>query len=128
MVLGSRLAGEIAPGAMPWPQRFGNWLSARLIRALYALPLTDLGPFRALWREALFKLNMQEMTYGWSTEMIVKAARQGWRIVETPVRCRPRAGGSSKISGTVRGTALATYAILSTIARYARAPGPDGSV
>jgi glycosyltransferase involved in cell wall biosynthesis len=115
MVLGSRLAGEIAPGAMPWHQRFGNWLAAWLIRHLYGLLLTDLSPFRAVSRDLLLELRMEEMTYGWPTEMIVKAARLGWRVVETPVRYRPRLGGRSKISGTVRGTALATYYILWTI-------------
>jgi glycosyltransferase involved in cell wall biosynthesis len=115
MVLGSRLAGEIAPGAMPWHQRFGNRLAAWLIRHLYGLPLTDLSPFRAVNRELLLGLGMEEMTYGWPTEMIVKAARQRRRIVETPVRYRPRLGGRSKISGTVRGTVLATTYILWTI-------------
>ena len=120
MVLGSRLAGEIAPGAMPWHQRFGNWLAAWLIRRIYGLPLTDLSPFRAVHRRSLLDLEMEEMTYGWPTEMIVKAARRGWRVVEVPVRYRPRLGGRSKISGTVRGTSLATYHILHTVFRYAR--------
>jgi glycosyltransferase involved in cell wall biosynthesis len=115
MVLGSRLAGEIAPEAMPWHQRLGNRLAVWLIRRLYGLPLTDLSPFRAVNRELLLELEMEEMTYGWPTEMIVKAARRGWQIVETPVRYRPRLGGRSKISGTVRGTALAAYYILWTI-------------
>ena len=120
MVLGSRLAGEMGAGAMPWHQRFGNWLSAWLIWRLYGLPLTDLSPLRAVKREMLLGLEMREMTYGWPTEMIVKAARRGWRVVEVPVRYRPRMGGKSKISGTVRGTVLATWYILSTIFRYAR--------
>ena len=120
MVLGSRLAGTIAPRAMPWHQRFGNRLAAWLIRRLYGLPLTDLSPFRAVSRELLLGLGMEEMTYGWPTEMAVKAARRGWRVVETPVRHRPRLGGRSKISGTVRGTALATYYILWTIFRHTR--------
>jgi glycosyltransferase involved in cell wall biosynthesis len=119
MVLGSRLAGQVATGAMPWHQRFGNWLSAALIRRLYGLRLTDLSPFRAVKRCSLLALDMQEMTYGWPTEMIVKAVRRGWRVVETPVRYRPRLGGRSKISGTVKGTVLATYYILWTIVRYA---------
>jgi glycosyltransferase involved in cell wall biosynthesis len=119
MVLGSRLAGQVAAGSMPWHQHFGNWLSAALIRVLYGLRLTDLSPFRAVRREALLALDMQEMTYGWPTEMLVKAARRGWRIVELPVRYRPRIGGQSKISGTLKGTVLATYYILWTIARYA---------
>jgi glycosyltransferase involved in cell wall biosynthesis len=118
MTLGSRLAGEIAPGAMPWQQRFGNRLAAWLIRRLYGLPLSDLSPLRAVRRELLLGLEMQEMTYGWPTEMIVQAARRGWRIVEIPTGYRPRLGGSSKISGTVRGTALAAYYILWTILRH----------
>lgn len=119
MALGSRLAGQVEAGAMPWHQWFGNWLSARLIHFLYGLPLTDLSPFRAVVRQRLLDLNMREMTYGWPTEMIVKAARRGWRVVEMPARYRPRLGGRSKISGTVKGTVLATYSILWTLLRYA---------
>jgi glycosyltransferase involved in cell wall biosynthesis len=118
MVLGSRLAGSISPGAMPWHQKFGNWLSADLIRLLYGLPITDLSPFRAVLRTKLLTLNMQEMTYGWPTEMITRAARQGLSIIEVPVNYHPRLGGQSKISGTLRGTILATYYILSTIIKY----------
>ncbi|MGD8244708.1 MAG: glycosyltransferase family 2 protein [Anaerolineae bacterium] len=120
MVLGSRLLGELARDAMPWHQQAGNRLAARLIRWLYGVPLTDLSPFRAIRRESLLALGMKEMTYGWPTEMIVKAALRGWRIVEVAVRCRPRSGGRSKISGTVRGTVLAAYHILRTIFRYAK--------
>jgi hypothetical protein len=120
MVLGSRLLGQMDPGAMPWHQRFGNWLAALLIRALYGLSITDLSPYRAVRREALQKLGMTEMTYGWPTEMIVKAARQAWIIQEIPVTYHPRRGDKSKISGTLRGTVLATAFILGTILRYAR--------
>ena len=120
MVLGSRLAGQVDPGAMPFQQRFGNWLAAWAIRRVYGLRVTDLGPFRAVGRVNLQALGMEDMTYGWPTEMIVKAARSGWRIVEVPVRYRPRAGGQSKISGTLRGTVLAAYHILRMITRYAR--------
>ena len=120
MVLGSRLAGEIASGAMPWHQQVGNQFAAWLIRRLYGPSLTDLSPFRAVGRELLQGLEMEEMTYGWPTEMIVKAARRGWRLVEIPVRYRPRLGGHSKISGTARGTVLATYHILRTIFRHSR--------
>jgi glycosyltransferase involved in cell wall biosynthesis len=119
MVLGSRMSGEMAADAMPRHQRFGNWLSAWFIRRLYGLPITDLAPFRAVDREKLLSLEMSEMTYGWPTEMIVKAARRGWRVVELPARYRPRLGGRSKISGTLKGTLLATYYILWTIFRYA---------
>ncbi len=115
MVLGSRLAGQIEAGAMPWQQYFGNWLSARLIHLLYGLAITDLSPFRAVRKSKLTDLGMTEMTYGWPTEMIVKAAKAGWQIKEIPVNYRARYGGHSKISGTLRGTLLATYYIITTI-------------
>jgi len=120
MVLGSRLAGEIQQGAMPWHQYFGNWLSAGLFRLLYNLKITDLSPFRAVNRSKLISLELEEMTYGLPTEMIAKAARQNWQIKEIPVNYFPRYGGKSKISGTLKGTILATYYILSTILKYAR--------
>lgn len=119
LVLGSRPAGGMEPGAMPPHARFGNWLVARLMRLLYGLRVTDMGPYRAIRSELLSQLEMQEMTYGWPTEMMVKAARSGARIVEVPVRYRVRRGGRSKVSGTVRGTVLATYAILLVTLRYA---------
>jgi glycosyltransferase involved in cell wall biosynthesis len=118
LVLGSRLTRSAMPGAMPWHQRFGNHLAAYLIQWLYHLSLTDLGTFRAIGRTALLELRMREMTYGWPTEMIVKAARRGLRIAEIPVAHRPRLGGRSKISGTLPGTILAAYHILVTIVRY----------
>jgi glycosyltransferase involved in cell wall biosynthesis len=118
LVLASRLAGSLTPGAMPWHQRAGNRLAAGCINLLYRQSLTDLGPFRAVRRDDLEKLNMTEMTYGWPVEMIVKAARLGWQVVEVPVDYRPRLGGKSKISGTLRGSLLAAYFILRTIARY----------
>ncbi len=120
MVLGSRLTGNIHPGAMPWHQQFGNKLSASLIRLLYQIPITDLSPFRSVNREKLIALSMQEMTYGWPTEMITKAALNNWKIIEIPVNYSPRYGGRSKISGTVKGTILATFYILFTILKYAR--------
>jgi glycosyltransferase involved in cell wall biosynthesis len=119
LVLGSRPAGGMEPGAMPPHARFGNWLVARLMRLLYGLHVTDLGPFRAIRAGFLSQLAMQEMTYGWPTEMMVKAARHGGRVVEVPVCYRVRRGGRSKVSGTVRGTILATYAILFVTLRYA---------
>jgi glycosyltransferase involved in cell wall biosynthesis len=119
LVLGSRPAGGMEPGAMPPHARFGNWLIARLMRLLYGLRVTDLGPYRAIRVGLLVELDMQEMTYGWPTEMMVKAARQDARVVEVPVQYRVRRGGRSKVSGTVRGTILATYAILFVTLRYA---------
>jgi glycosyltransferase involved in cell wall biosynthesis len=119
LVLGSRPAGGMEPGAMPRHARFGNWLVARLMRALYGLHVTDLGPYRAIRADLLARLGMQEMTFGWPTEMMVKAARRGARVMEVPVRYRVRRGGRSKVSGTVRGTLLATQAILLVTLRYA---------
>jgi glycosyltransferase involved in cell wall biosynthesis len=119
LVLGSRWLGRIAPGAMPPQQRFGNWLAARLMSALYRIHVTDLGPYRAIRLPLLLSLAMQEMTYGYPTEMMVKAARRGAAIVEAPVSFHPRRAGRSKISGTVRGTILAAWYILGVTVRYA---------
>jgi glycosyltransferase involved in cell wall biosynthesis len=119
LVLGSRMKGGLEPGAMPPHQRYGNqWVSASM-RLLYGLPLTDLGPYRAI-RCSVFKtLHMREMTFGWPTEMIVKAARHQARIVEVGVTYGRRWSGKSKVSGTLRGTLLATWFILRVTIRYA---------
>jgi hypothetical protein len=118
MTLGSRLVGDIDKQAMPLHQMFGNIVAAWLFRVLYRIPITDLSPFRAVYRGKLIALGMTEMTYGWPTEMISKAVQRHWRIIEIPVNYFPRFGGKSKISGTIRGTILATYYILTTILRY----------
>jgi len=122
LVLGSRPLGHIAPGAMPPQQRFGNWLAAGLMRLLYRMDVTDLGPYRAIRRDLLERFVMCEMTYGWPTEMMVKTARRGARIVEVPVSFHPRRSGKSKVSGTLRGTLLAARYILGVTLRYAWAP------
>jgi glycosyltransferase involved in cell wall biosynthesis len=119
LVLGSRWLGHIAPGAMPPQQRFGNWLAARLMSTLYHIRVSDLGPYRAIRLPLLLSLDMQEMTYGYPTEMMVKAAKRGERIVEVPVSFHPRRAGRSKISGTVRGTILAARFILGVTFKYA---------
>jgi rSAM/selenodomain-associated transferase 1 len=118
LCLGSRELGEIQPGAMPPHQRFGNRLVSRLMRMLYGVSVTDLSPYRAIRRDLLLKLGMQEMTYGWPTEMTVKAARHGIRIVEAPVSWHKRREGESKVGGTLRGTALAAWYILGVTLRY----------
>ncbi len=120
LCLGSRWLGHIAPGAMPPQQRFGNWLTARLMNRLYRLQITDLGPYRAIRTDLLLRLEMQEMTFGWPAEMLVKAARHGARIVEVPVSYHSRRAGKSKVSGTLRGTVLAGRYILGVTLRYAR--------
>jgi glycosyltransferase involved in cell wall biosynthesis len=120
LALGSRELGRIEPGSMPFHQRFGNALVAWLMRVLYRLQLTDLGPYRAVRRDLVLGLDMQELTYGWHTEMIVKAARRHARIIEVPVSYHSRRAGQSKVSGTLRGTILAGYRLLSVTWRYAR--------
>jgi glycosyltransferase involved in cell wall biosynthesis len=119
LVLGSRLVNEISNGSMPAHQLFGNRLVATLVNKLYHTQLTDLGPFRALSRSLLDSLDMRELTYGWSMEMIVKTARRRNRIMEIPVTFRPRLAGKSKIGGNLRGTILATYRIFRVLFRYA---------
>jgi hypothetical protein len=120
LALGSRVLGSIEQGAMPPHQRFGNWLAARLMSMLYHVCVTDLGPYRAVQRDLLVALDMREMTFGWPTEMMVKAARRHARIVEVPISFHPRRAGRSKVSGTLRGTVLAAYYILGVTLRYAR--------
>ena len=117
MVIGSRALGEREKGSLLPQQRFGNWLASRLLRLRYGGTVTDLGPFRAILAPALLGLHMEDKTYGWTVEMQVKAARQGLRTVEVPVRYRKRIG-TSKVSGTVRGTLGAGYKILWTIFKY----------
>ena len=117
IALGSRLISDRKSGALPWHQSFGNRLAAGLIRVLYRVRITDLGPFRAARTDVLRELALEEATYGWAVEMILKGARAGYRIVEVPVSYYPRIG-KSKIGGTVKGTVGAGWFILTRIARY----------
>jgi glycosyltransferase involved in cell wall biosynthesis len=117
ITLGSRLGGKSHPGALPWHQSFGNHLAAGLIRLLYGVKISDLGPFRAGRAQVLRALALEEATYGWAVEMIVKGAISGFRIVEVPVSYHPRIG-KSKISGTVKGAIGAGWFILSRIVLY----------
>ena len=117
ITLGSRLGNNGNHGALPWHQSLGNRFAASLIRLLYGLRITDLGPFRAGRSDVLRSLSLEEPTYGWAVEMILKGALAGFRIVEVPVSYYPRIG-KSKISGTVKGTLGAGWFILSRIVRY----------
>jgi glycosyltransferase involved in cell wall biosynthesis len=119
LVIGSRVLGRSEPGALLPQARFGNWLATRLIRWLYRVSFTDLGPFRAIRWSALEALQMKDETYGWTVEMQVKCARQGFRCVEVPVSYRKRIG-VSKITGTFSGTFQAGFKIITTIFRYLR--------
>ncbi|GAB4342754.1 MAG: hypothetical protein Kow0099_20550 [Candidatus Abyssubacteria bacterium] len=118
MVIGSRLLGRREPGALTPQAVFGNWLACTLMRWLWRVSYTDLGPFRALSMAALKRLDMQDRNYGWTVEMQIKAARHGLRVRETPVDYRCRIG-RSKVSGTVRGVIGAGAKILFTIFKYA---------
>jgi glycosyltransferase involved in cell wall biosynthesis len=117
ITLGSRLHEGNSAGALPWHQVFGNRLAARLINLIYGLKISDLGPFRAARADVLRALALEETTYGWAVEMILKGALGGYPIVEVPVSYYPRIG-KSKISGTLKGTLGAGWFILSLIARY----------
>jgi len=116
LVIGSRVLGESEPGSLTPVQRAGNRLAAALLRILFGLRSTDLGPFRAIRWGALESLGMRDQNYGWTVEMQARAARAGLRVVEVPVHYRRRIG-RSKISGTVRGVVGAGWKILFTIAR-----------
>lgn len=118
LVVGSRALGVWESGSMTPQQRFGNRLAAWLLRRLYGVRVTDLGPFRAIRRDALLALEMGEMTSGWSVEMMVKAARAGYRYREVPVHYRRRIG-VSKVGGTLAGSLRAGWCILATTFRYA---------
>ncbi len=117
LVIGSRMIGTREPGAMLPQAIFGNWLASLLIRFFWGYRFTDLGPFRAIRSDALARLRMSEMTFGWTVEMQVKAAKLGLRCTEVPVRYRRRIG-SSKVTGTLSGTIKASYRILFTIFKY----------
>ena len=113
-VIGSRLKGIVERGALTLPQRFGNTLACVLMRLIWRGSFTDLGPFRAIRKDALQRLAMNHKTYGWTVEMQVRALKHGLRSIEIPVRYRRRIG-VSKISGTVKGVILAGGFILGVI-------------
>ena len=117
LVLGARRHPE--PGALELHQRLGNGLVALLVRSIYGVSVHDVPPMRAIRRDALTELELREMTYGWPTEMLVKAARAGLPIVEVGVPCRARRGGESKIAGRAVPSAKAGARMLAVVARYA---------
>jgi glycosyltransferase involved in cell wall biosynthesis len=117
ITIGSRLAKQNVPGAMQWHSAIGNRLAAAMIRVLYGQSISDLGPFRAARADVLRQLALEEDTYGWAVEMILKGSLGGFRIAEVPVSYHPRIG-KSKISGTLRGTAGAAWFIVSRIVSY----------
>ncbi len=116
-VVGSRALGKREQRSMTIPQIFGNWLATSMLKVLYGVNYTDLGPFRAIRYTSLLNLNMSDKTYGWTVEMQAKSAKQKLRYAEIPVDYRKRIG-KSKVSGTVKGTVLAGYKIITTIIKY----------
>lgn len=117
-VVGSRVKGNLKPGALTPQQIFGNWLACRLMRLFWGVRYSDLGPFRAIRASALKDLQMRDRNYGWTVEMQIKAAERKLRALEVPVSYRPRIG-VSKVSGTIKGTVLAGYTILKVIGQSA---------
>jgi glycosyltransferase involved in cell wall biosynthesis len=119
LVLASRTRGQRDPGAMLWHQVLAGRMAGFGIGALYRVRYSDMCAFRAIGKDALKRLDMQEMTYGWNIEMQMKAARSGLRIDEVPVPYRCRVGGQSKVAGSLRGTLQAGGKIVSTFVRVA---------
>jgi glycosyltransferase involved in cell wall biosynthesis len=118
-VIGSRTRGQRELGSMNFQQILSGRIAGLILQLLYGVRYTDMCPFRAIRRDALAKLDMREETYGWNLEMQMKAARSGLRILEIPVNHRRRAGGESKVSGTLRGTFVAGARIMATLVRVA---------
>jgi glycosyltransferase involved in cell wall biosynthesis len=114
-VIGSRMRGHREPGSMLASQIFAAWLAGLLLRLLYRVSYTDMGPFRAISRDALSKLKMREQTYGWNLEMQMRAAQCALRIREIPVNYRKRAAGVSKVAGSLSGSVKAALRIAQTL-------------
>ncbi|MEZ4647974.1 MAG: glycosyltransferase family 2 protein [Candidatus Eisenbacteria bacterium] len=117
LVIGSRVTGNAEPGALTPLQRFGNSLTCTLVRLLWGVRYTDLGPFRAIWKDRYDELEMSDPDFGWTIEMQVKAAQRALRVAEVPVTYRVRRAGESKVSGTIQGSYLAGTRILGYVAR-----------
>jgi len=117
MVIGSRALGDSEKSSMTPQQIFGNKLATKLIKWIYKVEFTDLGPFRAIRYDRLLEIEMKDKTYGWTVEMQVKAAKHNFKCTEIPVKYRVRIG-KSKVSGTLKGTIMAGYKIITTIFKY----------
>jgi glycosyltransferase involved in cell wall biosynthesis len=118
-VIGSRMRGQREHGSLLISQIFAGWLAGLLLRLLYRVQYTDMGPFRAITREALQSLHMSEETYGWNLEMQMRGAQHGLRIREIPVSYRKRAAGQSKVAGSFSGSLRAAIRIVQTLLRVA---------
>ena len=117
LAIGSRVLGNSEPGSLTPLQRFGNWLTTGLIRWIWNVSFTDLGPLRIVGCEALERLALCDPDFGWNVEMQAKAARLRMKVAEIPVQYRKRRFGKSKISGTIAGSVRAGFKILWTVYR-----------
>ena len=113
-VIGSRILGKREKGARPLQSRAGSIVAGFLIKLFWEQKYTDLGPFRAIRFDDLLKLKMKDKWYGWTVEMQIKAVKKKLRIKEVPVSYRKRIG-KSKVTGTIKGTIMASAIILKTI-------------
>lgn len=125
MVIGSRVSKRSERGAILPQARLGNWLVSRLLHFFYGVRLSDIGSFRVIRCPALQALHMQEMTFGWPVEMVVKAAKAHYRVKELPIHYRRRSHGRSKVAGTVIGSIKAAYYMLRTTFRYIGSAGEE---
>jgi glycosyltransferase involved in cell wall biosynthesis len=116
-VVASRIRGQREPGSMLPSQVFAGHLVGMLLHAFQGVRYTDMGPFRAIRRTALEKLQMSELTYGWNLEMQIRAAQHNLRILEIPVNYRRRIGGTSKVSGDFKASVKAAAKILTVLFR-----------
>ena len=123
-VIGSRTRGSREPGSMGAHQVWAGRIVGQLLALATGVVYTDMCAFRAIWRDSLLSLGMREMTFGWNLEMQIRAARAQLRILEVPVPYGVRAGGRSKVAGTVPGTARAGFTIASTLVRVLRDTRP----
>ena len=118
-VIASRVRGAREPGSMLWHQVLAGRLAGAIMSAMYGVRYTDMCAYRAIRRDVLQRLPMREATYGWNIEMQMQAARARLRILELPMPYRRRAGGRSKVAGSLRGSIRAAWRIMLTIARIA---------
>jgi glycosyltransferase involved in cell wall biosynthesis len=121
-VIASRTRGRREPRSMAWHQTFAGHVAGFLTGVLYGVSYSDMCAFRAIRRDTLLALRMQEMTYGWNLEMQMRVARSGLRVLEIPVRYRRRLGGDSKVAGSLSGSLRAGVRIVATFARVALEP------
>jgi len=120
LVLGRRDLRRF-PSALPSHARLGNGLVLLLVRLLVrSQTFGDLPSFKVIRADALRRLDLHEMTYGWTVEMLIKAARLGLRIEEVEVEYRPRRGGRSKVGGSWRGSVAAGWTLLACVWAYSQ--------